>query len=248
VPEATLLRAFRFQVKLRKSAGGAAGAGASAGASFGASASAGFSASAGASLGGGLGAGAGFGASASASASASAGVGVGGLGAAASASFSASAVASASFGAGASIGAGVGIGGPAGDLLGDGGFQECSGLEIEQDVQEIVSGGENARVVRRAGRAKYQHLVLKRGMFFAGGAVNLDLWRWIQNTVNNVRPVARYDGTIEVMDVGDVVVATWTFTRGLPARIRGPTLNAQTGEIAIEELHIAHEGLRLGAG
>jgi hypothetical protein len=33
----------------------------------------------------------------------------------------------------------------------------------------------------------------------------------------------------------------------LPAKIRGPQLNAKTGEIAIEELTIAHEGLRLGA-
>jgi phage tail-like protein len=230
VADAALLRAFRFQVKLRKSAGGAAAAGASGG--IGASAAASFGASAG------FGGSAGF--AASASASGSAGLGVGGLGAAASASFSAAAVAS------AAVSASIGIGGPAGDLLGDGAFQECSGLEIEQDVQEIVAGGDNARVVKRVGRAKYQNIVLKRGMFFAGGAVNADLWTWIQDVVNNVRPVARYDGTIEVMDVGDVVVATWTFSRGLPARIRGPTLHAQTGEIAIEELHIAHEGLRLG--
>ena len=54
------------------------------------------------------------------------------------------------------------------------------------------------------------------------------------------------DGTVQVMSVGEAVVATWHFSRGLPARIRGPTLNAQTGEIAIEELHIAHEGLVLG--
>ena len=41
------------------------------------------------------------------------------------------------------------------------------------------------------------------------------------------------------------VAATWVFERGLPARIKGPDLNAKTGEVAIEELHIAHEGLRL---
>ena len=35
------------------------------------------------------------------------------------------------------------------------------------------------------------------------------------------------------------------FERGLPAKIKGPELNAKTGEIAIEELTIAHEGLRL---
>ena len=43
----------------------------------------------------------------------------------------------------------------------------------------------------------------------------------------------------------DDIVASWTYERGLPAKISGPQLNAKTGEIAIEELHIAHEGLRL---
>jgi phage tail-like protein len=231
MPDPSLLRAFRFQVKLRKSAGGAAAAGSAAGI-----ASASLAGSASARIGTSFGASASFGASGSASA----GVGVGGLGAAASASFSASAVAS------GSVSGAAGIGGPAGDMLADGAFQECSGLQIEQDVQEILPGGDNSRVVRRVGRAKYQNIVLKRGMFFASGAVNADLWVWIQNVVNNVRPVPRYDGTIEVMSVGEVVVASWTFSRGLPAHINGPTLNAQTGEIAIEELHIAHEGLRLG--
>jgi phage tail-like protein len=44
---------------------------------------------------------------------------------------------------------------------------------------------------------------------------------------------------------GDGVAATWTFDRGLPAKIGGPQLNARTGEVAIEELTIVHEGLRL---
>jgi phage tail-like protein len=49
------------------------------------------------------------------------------------------------------------------------------------------------------------------------------------------------------MSVRDEVVAVWTFERGLPAKIKGPELNAKTGEIAIEELTIAHEGLRLAS-
>ncbi len=135
---------------------------------------------------------------------------------------------------------------PAGTPLGDGGFQECSGLEVEMDVQEYLEGGRNDGVIRRAGRAKYTNIVLKRGMFLGGlGGVNRDLWQWIQGVVAGVRPIARYDGIIQVMNVGNEVAATWVFDRGLPAKIRGPELNAKTGEIAIEELHIAHEGLRL---
>jgi phage tail-like protein len=179
--------------------------------------------------------------------------GVGGGGAGAALGFSASASASLAVGtdgisasASGTASFGVGLGGPGGALLGDGGFQECTGLEVETDVQELQEGGHNDRVVKRVGRAKYQNLVLKRGMFHTGGAVNRDLWNWVNSVITGVRPVARYDGVIEVMSVGDNVVARWQFERGLPARIRGPELNAKTGEIAIEELHIAHEKLWLG--
>ncbi len=135
---------------------------------------------------------------------------------------------------------------PSGTALGDGGFQECSGLEIEMEIEDYQEGGRNDGIIRRAGRARYSPLILKRGMFYGdSGAVNRDLWNWIQQVVSGVRPIARYDGIVQVMSVGDEVAATWVFDRGLPARIRGPELNARTGEIAIEELHISHEGLRL---
>ena len=65
-------------------------------------------------------------------------------------------------------------------------------------------------------------------------------------TKSGVRPVARYNGVIEVLsgDFADTV-ATWVFDRGLPQKVSGPALNAKSGEVAIEELTIAHEGLRL---
>ncbi len=64
--------------------------------------------------------------------------------------------------------------------------------------------------------------------------------------VTGVLPVPRYNGQIEVQDpAGERVLARWTFDRGLPLKVNGPTLNAKTGEIAIEELHMVHEGLRL---
>ena len=135
---------------------------------------------------------------------------------------------------------------PSGAPLGDGAFQECSGLEFEMDVQEYHEGGRNDGVIRRVGRAKYQNIVLKRGLFYgSSGRINRDLWLWIQGVVEGRRPVTRYDGVVQVMSKSSDVAATWIFDRGLPAKIRGPELNAKTGEIAIEELHIAHEGLRL---
>ncbi|MDB5858117.1 MAG: conserved hypothetical phage tail protein [Ramlibacter sp.] len=146
-------------------------------------------------------------------------------------------------------GGGAGYSPPAGaEEIGTGGFQECSGLEIEMDVQEYVEGGRNNGTVRRVGRAKYQPLLLKRGLFFrkdGDGQVDAQLWLWMQRILDGERPVARYDGLVHVMGQDNTVRATWMFDRGLPAKIRGPELNAKTGEIAIEELTIAHEGLRL---
>lgn len=190
--------------------------------------------------GGGAGAGASVGVSAgislSASASASASASGGGLSAGASASFGASIGVSASIGAGSSSG-----------QLGDGGFQECSGLGIDMDVHEINEGGRNDGTVRLIGRGKYTNIVLKRGMLYpTGGTAVNEIWDWLQGILSGRRPVVRYDGVIEVLSAssGDVT-ATWVFDRGLPAKVSGPTLNAKSGEVAIEELTIAHEGLRL---
>lgn len=131
--------------------------------------------------------------------------------------------------------------------LGDGGFAECSGLELEADVREYLEGGRNDGVVRRVGRVKLVPIVLKRGMLGSGaqGYVDPALWSWLTGVVSGEQ-VARYNGFVQVFDrTTQTAIATWTFERGLPSKVVGPSLNARTGEIAIEELHIVHEGLRL---
>ena len=150
--------------------------------------------------------------------------------------------------------------GATGATLGDGGFSECTGLELEADVKEYLEGGRNDGVVRRVGRAKLSPIVLKRGMFRPlssatgpppGGSTadraDTALWDWITGMVSGALPVPRYNGQIQLKDPADKrVLATWTFERGLPSKVSGPSLNAKTGEIAVEEIHIVHEGLRLG--
>jgi phage tail-like protein len=132
--------------------------------------------------------------------------------------------------------------------LGDGGFAECSGLDLEADVREYLEGGRNDGVVRRVGRVKLVTLVLRRGMFVAKtqSQVNRELWLWLAGMVSGQLPIPRYNGLVTVKDPTDKnSLARWAFTRGLPVKVAGPSLNAKTGEIAIEELHIAHEGLVL---
>lgn len=133
-------------------------------------------------------------------------------------------------------------------LLGNGAFAECSGLELEADVKEYQEGGFNHGVVRRVGRVKLQPLVLKRGMIVSDSDQYTDItfWDWMTRMVQGTLPIWRCDGDIWVNQPTNVrTVAHWSFTGGLPLKVAGPSLNAKTGEIAIEELHIAHEGLRL---
>lgn len=151
------------------------------------------------------------------------------------------------------LGAGDPVEPPAGGtLLGNGGFQEVTGLEIEMEMQDIPEGGRNNGVVRRVGRAKPTPLILKRGLFFtpsdesdAEAEADTALWEWIQAVLGGERPAPRMDGIVYVKSQDNAVRATWVFERGLPAKLKGPELNGKTGEVAIEELHIAHEGLRI---
>ncbi len=137
-------------------------------------------------------------------------------------------------------------GGAAPAELGDGLFAECSGLELEADVREFMEGGHNDAVVRRVGRVKLVPLVLKRGMFVTGDYADSMLWNWLTSMVSGTLPIPRYDGVVAVRNPsGTRSLARWSFDRGLPSKVTGPALNARTGEIAIEELHIVHEGLRL---
>jgi phage tail-like protein len=126
-----------------------------------------------------------------------------------------------------------------------GGFTEVTGLDVEMETAELAQGGRNNAVVQRAGRAKVSRLTLRRGMMYEpGGTVEPAFWGWLADSVSGVFPLRRYDVTVQVMSAGSAV-ATWAARRALPAKIVGPQLNARTGEVLIEELQLAHEGLRL---
>jgi len=133
-------------------------------------------------------------------------------------------------------------------VLGNGYFSECSGLELEADVKEYLEGGRNDGVVRRVGRVKLVPIVLKRGMFLLNDNARAEpqFWSWITAMTSGVLPVPRYDGLVQVFAPDKSrEVARWSFRRGLPSKVTGPSLNATSGEIAVETLEIVHEGLLL---
>ena len=55
----------------------------------------------------------------------------------------------------------------------------------------------------------------------------------------------RKDGTITLLDEAQQPALVWGWSRGLPVKWTGMTLNAAQSQVAIEQLEIAHEGLTL---
>ena len=118
------------------------------------------------------------------------------------------------------------------------GFSECTGLETTLDVEEYKEGGNNGAVLRFPTRTTWGNIRLKRGV-----VLDDDLWNWHYDFV--LGQGRRRDGVIVLQNDQHSPVKVWTFTRGLPVKWTGPSLNASQNQVAIEELEIAHEGLQL---
>lgn len=126
------------------------------------------------------------------------------------------------------------------DLLGASaaGFSECSGLEATLEVKDYQEGGNNGRTLRFPTRVSWSNLRLRRGVGHSD-----ELWEWHWGFVEGRGQ--RRDGLVVLNDERYQAVKTWQFSRGLPVKWTGPTLNAAQSQTAIEELEIAHEGLEL---
>jgi len=118
------------------------------------------------------------------------------------------------------------------------GFKECSGIEISQDAGDYREGTDKTLVMRRLpGLITSQNITLKRGV------IDSDvLWSWQQTVASG--NVERKNVTVSLYDDAQREVAVeWVFQNCWPTKWTGPSLDAQTNEVAIEALEIAHEGL-----
>ncbi|ETT24106.1 hypothetical protein RAJCM14343_1500 [Rhodococcus aetherivorans] len=130
---------------------------------------------------------------------------------------------------------------------GDGGplceaaFAECAGLEMSATAKTIMEGGNNAGPVHLAGPVSYGTATLKRGM-----SETFDLWNWFDQVHRDDGRHRRADCEIEVRTPDRTATAySLRLTRCLPVKLKAPDLNAKEGGIAIEEIEIAYEGMRL---
>ena len=119
-------------------------------------------------------------------------------------------------------------------------FKEASGFDSETEVIEHKSIDSNGRPYTRkvAGGIKWSNITLKRGV-----DESLDVWKWRQTVIQEGPDNARVDGNIALIDYTGKTIATWKFDQGWPVKYTGSALNASGNEVALEEVHICHEGL-----
>lgn len=120
-------------------------------------------------------------------------------------------------------------------------FTECSGLGSEHEVIEhkVVTEKGQEVVIKQPGRLKWENITLKRGI-----TSNMDVWDWRKQVEDGDVEAARRDGSIVMYDQHLEEVARWNFTQAWPVKVSGPQPKADSNEIGIEEIVIAHEYIK----
>jgi phage tail-like protein len=144
-------------------------------------------------------------------------------------------------------GRGGGAAADAEDLC-EGAFSEVTGLEASMEPKTIREGGSNYGAHQRAGAVSFATVVLKRGM-----TATRDLWKWWALFAGGERAARggaaggayahRMTVRITLMDAAGAALLRWRLERAMPVKYKAADFNARATEVAIEELHLAHEGL-----
>jgi phage tail-like protein len=118
-------------------------------------------------------------------------------------------------------------------------------LGIEADVTggDYREGNEKLFIFsprKLPGEAKFTNIVLKRGM-----TSDLSSWEWMQETLDG--KLTRKAMSVALLSDAGAEVLRFNFRETWPVKWSGPILNAETSDIAIETLEIAHEGFSISS-
>jgi phage tail-like protein len=131
-----------------------------------------------------------------------------------------------------------------------GGFSEVSGLEAMMEHKVIKIGGQNYGPQLRAGPVTFGTVVLKRGI-----VESRHLWSWWSmfagaDGATDARPTLDNRAHVLIGLIGEVggrrlVRLGWRLRYAMPIKFRVGDLSGKGSDVAIEELHLAHEGLEM---
>ncbi|NER84564.1 MAG: phage tail protein [Leptolyngbya sp. SIO1D8] len=120
-------------------------------------------------------------------------------------------------------------------------FSECSGLGVNLQVQSIIEGGVNDQQRLLLDAPKFSNVTLKRGV-----TNSLSFWEWLQKILAN-KTQQRRNVSILLFNQAGETMQCWTLIGAIPIGWKADSLQARSESVALEELTLAYEGLKLEA-
>lgn len=121
-------------------------------------------------------------------------------------------------------------------------FQEVSGLDVEAEPIAYRAGDSPTfSVTKMPGLRTYTDVTLKRGVFRSDST----FWDWFNAVRMNT--IKRVPVTISLLDEAGKPTMVWTLANAWPTKITGTDVKATGGEVAVETIVLAHEGLTIAS-
>ncbi len=121
-------------------------------------------------------------------------------------------------------------------------FTECDGLAITVKTEKFSEGGVNDQQRVLLGQAEFTDITLKRGV-----TNDLTFWNWISKILSDVGKNAKERRNINILlfNQAGETMQCWTLIGAIPISWKAPNLSADANNVAIEELTLTYEGLKV---
>ena len=118
-------------------------------------------------------------------------------------------------------------------------FSECSSLKVKINYETIREGGVNDQQRIILNEPEFSEITLKRGV------TNCTLfWDWMSGVIKQSNQ--RRNVNILLFNQSGEVMQCWSLIGAVPVGWSTPALQASVNEVAVEELILAYEGLKVG--
>jgi phage tail-like protein len=119
-----------------------------------------------------------------------------------------------------------------------GAFRECTVVTAEHEPAEYKFADEKGQPGYYAipGRMKFGRITLKRGL-----TNDMAAWTWRKEVEDGHVTTARTNGSILMLDQDGTQMAEFNFENAWPTKVSGPAPNANSSELAVEEVELICE-------
>ena len=119
-------------------------------------------------------------------------------------------------------------------------FSECQGMGVTIKKETYFEGGVNDQQRVILGQAEFSDVTLKHGM-----SEDVSFWAWMNTVLNPGAKLERRNVNILLFNPSGERLWCWTLIGAVPVRWQSPSLQADGSAVAVEELSLAYEGIKV---